>query len=381
MIYLDNAATSFPKPPAVVDAVCRQLTNIGGNAGRSSHQGGIASGRVLYETRCALSKLIHCQDPLEINFTLNATEGLNTVIQGALQAGDHVVTTSMEHNSVLRPLQEMKKNGVTHTVVWGDEEGYVNPDDIEKAFTPATRLLIVNHCSNVTGTLQPLEELVRRGKKHQLDILVDASQSCGNLPIDVEALQIDYLVAPGHKALFGPQGTGFLYITKKKKIRALKQGGTGSLSEELSQPETIPDYYESGTQNIHGLAGLKAGIDFILEHGVEEIHCHEKKLTQALWEGLSTIQGIELFGPPPGEQRGSVIAFRGKDLDVNQLNYLLDLTYGIASRSGLHCAPLAHKTLGTFPEGTLRFSPGYFTTTQDIQTVLMGVASTLKQFT
>ena len=379
MIYLDNAATSFPKPSVVVEAVCKQMTEVGGNAGRSSHQGGLQSGRILYETRCAIAEIINCGDPMEISFTLNATEGLNTVIQGALEAGDHVVTTSMEHNSVLRPLVALENRQVSHTIVWGDGEGLIDPLDMEKAIQPNTRLMVVNHCSNVTGGVQPLEALAKVAQKHRLLILVDASQSCGSLPLDVETLQIDFLAAPGHKALFGPQGTGILYINKKNKIRALKQGGTGSRSEDLHQPEIIPDYYESGTQNVHGLAGLKAGAIFVMEQGVEFIHAHEKRIIEQLWEGLSVIQGIQLFGPPPGEHRGSVVSFRGKDMDVNQMNYALDITCGISARAGLHCAPLAHQTLGTFPEGTIRFSPGFFTTRAEIDQVLAGVNRVMKE--
>ncbi len=381
MIYLDNAATSFPKPHGVVEAVVKQITEIGGNAGRSSHQGGLASGRILYETRCAIAELINCQDPLEISFTLNATEGLNTVIQGALSSGDHVVTTSMEHNSVLRPLVEMEYRQVNHTIVWGNREGRVDPLDVKKVIQSNTRLMIINHCSNVTGAVQPLVELLKIAREHNLLVLVDASQSCGSLPVDVEALEIDFLAAPGHKALLGPQGTGFLYINKKNKIRALKQGGTGSRSEDLHQPETIPDYFESGTQNTHGLAGLKEGTLFVLEKGIEQIHAHEKKIIQQLWEGLSVIQHIQLYGPPPGEHRGSVISFRGKNVDVNQMNYALDITCGISARAGLHCAPLAHQTMGTYPEGTIRFSPGFFTTTEEIQLTLAGVNNVMKELT
>lgn len=380
MIYLDNAATSFPKPSVVVEAVHKQLMEVGGNAGRSSHQGGLQSGRILYETRCAIAKLINCQDPLEISFTLNATEGLNMVIQGVLEEGDHVVTTSMEHNSVLRPLVAMEGRQVNHSIVWGDGQGTVTPLAMEEAIQPNTRMMIINHCSNVSGTVQPVEELVKVAKAHNLLVLVDASQSCGSLPVDVEVLQTDYLVAPGHKALLGPQGTGFLYINKKNKIRALKQGGTGSKSEDLHQPETIPDYYESGTQNSHGLAGLKAGVLFVLEQGVGNIHAQENKYSTQLWEGLSVIHGIQLYGPPPGKHRGSVISFRGKGMDVNQMNYALDIAYGISARAGIHCAPLAHQTLGTFPEGTIRFSPGYFTTAEDIDAVLSGVNLVMKDF-
>lgn len=379
MIYLDNAATSYPKPKSVIQAVTAQMAQVGGNAGRSSHQGGLASSRILYETRCAISRLLNVSDPLQINFTLNATEALNLVIHGALNPGDHVVTTSMEHNSVLRPLKAVEKKGITHTIVWGDAEGKVDPAMIEKAIGPKTRMLILNHCSNVTGTLQSLPEMMAMALNHQLMTLVDASQSCGSIPINVEALQIDFLAAPGHKALFGPQGTGFLYIHKKNKIRALKQGGTGSRSEDLNQPELIPDCYESGTQNIHGLAGLKAGVDFILEEGLETIHDQEQQRMMQLMEGLSVIPGITLFGPGKMTDRGSVVTFRAGTMDVNQINYVLDMVYGISARAGLHCAPLAHQTLGTFPEGTLRFSPGYFTTKEEIDEVLKAMNEISKQ--
>ncbi|MDW7672282.1 MAG: aminotransferase class V-fold PLP-dependent enzyme [Bacillota bacterium] len=379
MIYLDNAATSFPKPRTVVEAVMKQLEQVGGNAGRSGHQGGLATSRVLYETRCLISQLINCSDPLQINFTLNATEALNLAIHGALSTGDHVVTTSMEHNSVLRPLKEAEEKGVSHTIVWGDREGRVDPAEVEKALRPETRMIILNHCSNVTGTLQPLKEMVGIAKKHSLLILIDASQSCGCIPIDVKTLQIDLLAAPGHKALLGPQGTGFLYIDKKHKIKTLKQGGTGSRSEDLRQPETIPDYYESGTQNSHGLAGLKAGVQFVLDQGVDAIHDHERQQVRRLMEGLSVIPRISLYGPPPEHPRGSVVAFRAAAMDVNQTNYVLDNIYGISARSGLHCAPLVHQTLGTFPEGTIRFSPGIFTTSTEVDATLKAVNEVMKQ--
>jgi selenocysteine lyase/cysteine desulfurase len=285
----------------------------------------------------------------------------------------------MEHNSVLRPLKEEEEKDVSYTIVWGDREGRVEPAEVEKAIRSDTRMIILNHCSNVTGTIQPLNDIVAIAKKHKLLILVDASQSCGSIPIDVRALQIDLLAAPGHKALLGPQGTGFLYINKKIKLKTLKQGGTGSRSEDLHQPETIPDCYESGTQNSHGLAGLKAGVQFVLDQGVDAIRDHEQEKVRLLMEGLSAIPGISLYGPPPEQPRGSVVAFRAAALDVNQMNYVLDSIYGISARSGLHCAPLAHQTLGTFPEGTLRFSPGIFTTSADVAAALKALNELVKQ--
>ena len=380
MIYLDNAATSFPKPPQVVKAMVNQLEQIGGNAGRSSHQGGLASSRLLYETRCRIGELTNASDPLQIVFTLNATEALNLAIHGALKAGDHVVTTSMEHNSVLRPLKTLEKKGITHTIVWADKNGHVTPDAMEQAILPNTRMMIATHCSNVTGTVLPVEAMGKIAQQHQLLFLVDASQSCGSIPLNVETLQADFLAAPGHKALLGPQGTGFLYIGKEIKIEPLKQGGTGSRSEDLLQPEVAPDRYESGTQNIHGLAGLKAGIEYLLQTGVAAIQHHEEVQVKRLLEGLSVIKGITLVGPPMEEARGSVVSFTPGKLDVNQVSYTLDTLYGISSRSGLHCAPLAHQTIGTFPEGTLRLSPGWCTTSEEIETALQAISQIMSQF-
>jgi cysteine desulfurase / selenocysteine lyase len=381
MIYLDNAATSFPKPKEVIEAVVRQMEQVGGTAGRSSHQGGLASSRILYETRREICRLINCPDPLRIVFTPNATEALNLVIHGILRRGDHAVTTSMEHNSVLRPLTNLQQDDRSHTIVWGDLAGQIDSAQIEDAIQPNTRLLIMNHCSNVTGTLLPIEDGAAIAKKHGLLFLLDASQSCGSLPIDLEALQADFLAAPGHKALLGPQGTGFLYIRKGLELKTLKQGGTGSRSEDLEEPLTSPDRYESGTQNIHGLAGLRAGLQFILNHGVEAIHEHEMKCAARLMEGLSVIPNIILYGPGQHSKRGSVVSFRVKEMDVSQFNYTLDTLYGISARSGLHCAPLAHKTIGSFPEGTIRLSPGFFTTASEIDETLKAVNELVKQFT
>jgi len=291
-----------------------------------------------------------------------------------------VVTTSMEHNSVLRPLKTLEKKGITHTIVWADQNGHVTPEAMEQAILPNTRMMIATHCSNVTGTVLPVEAMGKIAQQHQLLFLVDASQSCGSIPLNVETLQADFLAAPGHKALLGPQGTGFLYIGKDIKIESLNQGGTGSRSEDLLQPEVAPDRYESGTQNIHGLAGLKAGIEYLLQTGVAAIQHHEEVQVKRLLEGLSVIKGITLVGPPMEEARGSVVSFTPGKLDVNQVSYTLDTLYGISSRSGLHCAPLAHQTIGTFPEGTLRLSPGWCTTSEEIETALQAISQIMSQF-
>ncbi len=380
MIYLDNAATSFPKPKTVVEAVVRQMETIGGNPGRSEHQGGLAASRIMYDTRQKLARLLGIEDPLRVIFTLNATEALNLAIKGALKPGDHVITTSMEHNSVLRPLETLKKQSIETSLLKADKTGLVSLSDVRQALQPNTKMLVITHCSNVTGSIQPVEEMVKLAREHQLLSLVDASQSTGSIPYHIEKMNPDLLAAPGHKALLGPQGTGFLYMKPGVVLQELKQGGTGSESENLQQPLTVPDRYESGTQNAHGLAGLKAGIEFLLKETVEAVREHEKKHILQLKEGLSSIKGIRLYGPESIDQQGSVILFAIRDLDQTQLNYMLDQLYGVSARAGLHCAPLAHQTIGTFPVGAIRFSPGYFTTKEEIDQALSAVNQLASDF-
>jgi len=380
MIYLDNAATSFPKPKTVVEAVVRQMETIGGNPGRSEHQGGLAASRIMYDTRQKLARLLGIEDPLRVIFTLNATEALNLAIKGALKPGDHVITTSMEHNSVLRPLETLKKQSIETSLLKADKTGLVSLSDVRQALQPNTKMLVITHCSNVTGSIQPVEEMVKLAREHQLLSLVDASQSTGSIPYHIEKMNPDLLAAPGHKALLGPQGTGFLYMKPGVVLQELKQGGTGSESENLQQPLTVPDRYESGTQNAHGLAGLKAGIEFLLKETVEAVREHEKKHILQLKEGLSSIKGIRLYGPESIDQQGSVILFTIRDLDQTQLNYMLDQLYGISARAGIHCAPLAHQTIGTYPVGAIRFSPGYFTTKEEIDQALSAVNKLASDF-
>ena len=379
MIYMDNAATSFPKPVEVAEAVMRQLEDVGGSAGRSSHQGGLATSRLLYETRCLLAQLINATDPLRIVFTANGTEALNVALQGTLMAGDHVVTTSMEHNSVLRPLRHLEYKGISHTIVRADETGRVKAEDIEDAVKPETRMIAMTHCSNVTGSLQPVTEVAEIARERGVLFLLDGAQSCGTIPVDLSKIPVDFLAAPGHKGLLGPQGTGFLYMSPAVEPASLKQGGTGSRSEDRTQPEYLPDRLESGTQNLHGIAGLKAGVSFLLKHGVETIRDHEKTCVRRLMDGMKDISGVVLYGQKDPEQQGSVISFTLKGLDVNQLNYVLDTVYHISARSGLHCAPLAHQTIGTYPMGTIRFSPGVFTTIQEIDQTLSAIHQMARQ--
>lgn len=380
MIYLDNAATSFPKPKTVIEAVVHQLEKIGGNPGRSGHKSGLAASRGIYETRQKLAELLGIEDPTRLIFTFNATDALNLAIKGAVEPGDHVITTSMEHNSVLRPLETLKQQNVETTILPADEMGFLKVSDMRQAIQPNTKMLVMTHCSNVTGSIQPVNAMVKLAEEKGLISLVDASQSLGSIPFQIKEMNPDLLVAPGHKALLGPQGTGFLYIKPGVVLQEQRQGGTGSESENLQQPFTLPDRYESGTQNAHGLAGLKAGIEFLLEETVEAVREKEKQHILQLKQGLSTIKGIQLYGPTSIEQQGSVLLFTLRDLDQTQLAYMLDQLYGISARAGLHCSPLAHQSIGTYPVGGIRFSPGYFTTKEEIDQALAAVNQLANDF-
>lgn len=376
IIYLDNAATSFPKPPQVVEAIVSFLAKVGANPGRSGHRLSVEAGRIVYETREALAQLFSISDPLRIVFGHNATEMLNLVLTGFLCPGDHVITSSMEHNSVMRPLRAMEKNGVEISVVKCSPEGLLDLADLERAIRPNTRLIVLNHASNVTGTILPIREAGKLARQYGAYLLVDAAQTAGAYPINVEADSIDFLAFTGHKSLLGPTGTGGLYIGPRvplEKLKPLKRGGTGSRSELEEQPDFLPDKYESGTLNAAGLAGLGAGVRFILEIGVEEIRRHELKLTALLLEGLSSIERVRLYGPADLSLRVGIVSFNLEGLAPSDVALALDEEFGVMCRPGLHCAPSAHKTTGTFPEGTVRFSVGFFNTAEEIEKAVEAV--------
>jgi len=330
----------------------------------------VAAGEVVHETRRRLAKLFHIADPSRIVFTLNATEALNLGLKGLLRDGDHVVTSSIEHNSVTRPLKALETKGVTNTKVHCSPEGWLDPDDVERAITPRTRLIVVLHASNVTGTIQPIEEIGDIARRHGLVFMVDAAQSAGGLPIDVEKAHIDLLAFPGHKGLLGPPGTGGLYIGEAVNLTPLREGGTGSRSESEIQPESLPDRYESGTLNSVGIASLGAGVAFLLEKGIAEVREHEARLTKRLLEGLAEIKGMRLYGPQDEGKQVGVVSFNIAGWEPQDLSAALDQSFDIAVRAGLHCAPYAHRTIGTFPEGTVRLSLGYFNTLKEINYTL-----------
>ncbi|MGK2905532.1 MAG: aminotransferase class V-fold PLP-dependent enzyme [Desulfuromonadales bacterium] len=372
-IYLDNAATSFPKPPQVVEAVERTLRLNAANPGRGGHQLSLQAGRLVMECRETVARFFGINDSTRIAFTANATEAINLGLFGLLLPGDRVVTTSMEHNAVVRPLRALNDRGVDVIRVIADSLGFVNPDEIRNACIPGTRLLMMNHCSNVTGTLQAIDQIGPWCRQQGIIFMVDAAQSAGVFPINVDEMAIDLLAVPGHKSLLGPPGTGFLYVRNGLELRPLLYGGTGNFSQSATQPAEMPERLESGTLNTIGLAGLKAGIEFIESIGLDLIRSHEQCLVSALIEGLSTLDGVTLYGPLSALPRGGALSFNVKNMDPSTLGFRLDREYDICCRVGLHCAPDVHGSIGTFPEGTVRLSPGYFNTSDDIDKTLTAI--------
>lgn len=379
MIYLDNAATSWPKPEGVVKAMEKVMLDFGSNPGRGSHQGTLGVGRLVLRTRELLAQLFGVPDPSRIVFTGNATQALNMGIYGMLETGDHVITTSMEHNSVWRPLKYLERRGVELEAVACDHEGKLNPADIQSAIKRNTKLIITTHASNVTGTVMPIEEIGKIAREHGIFYMVDAAQTAGVIPIDVEKYMIDLLAFPGHKGLLGPQGTGGLFVGPRVTLEPLIQGGTGSSSELEFQPEALPDRYESGTLNTVGIAGLGAGLEYILSEGLDKIYQRETLLCQSLISGLEKVPGIKIYGPRAREERAPLVSVNLGQVDANEIAFILDRAFGIAVRSGLHCAPQAHHTIGTLRQGTIRFSPSSFTSEQDIASAVQAMSEIAKE--
>lgn len=382
MIYLDNAATSWPKPPEVAKKMVQVLEQAGGNPGRSGHSLSIKAARVVYETSEALATFLNLSDPLRIIFTNNATHALNIVVQGLLEPGNTVVTSSMEHNSLMRPLRNLEKRGVRLKIVQCLPDGRIMPDDVAKAIDNKTRLVAMLHASNVTGTIMPISEISEIAHKVGALVLVDAAQTAGVRQLDIEALGADFLAITGHKGLLGPPGIGALLINSNfdtSNLRTLMQGGTGSQSEREEQPEYLPDKYESGTVNLVGIAGLLAGIKWIEKKGLNEIREHESKLRSRLVCGLSTIKGVKIYGPEEIDANAAIVSFTIAGKTVSEIGQRLDDEFGILTRVGLHCAPAAHHTIGSFPGGTVRLAPGIFTTMDDMQYTLSAIDKIAKQ--
>ncbi|HEY5527174.1 MAG TPA: aminotransferase class V-fold PLP-dependent enzyme [Candidatus Anoxymicrobiaceae bacterium] len=365
-VYLDNAATTYPKPEAVYQAAESFMRDLGGSAGRSGHARAVDTGRLVYAARAGIAAMIGADDPLRVVFTKNATEALNLAIRGLVSPGDHVVTSSMEHNSVMRPLEALRATGVSYTIVRCAKDGTLDPADLEKAITPDTRLVVLNHASNVTGTILPIGEVAAIARARGLKLLVDAAQTVGRLNIDVSQ-GFDLVAFSGHKELFGLQGTGGLYIREGIEIDPLCYGGTGSKSSELQQPEELPDRFESGTLNAHGIVGLGAGVKFVTSTGIDAIRDHEVALLEVLCEGLGRIKGVTVHGPASQRARIGIVPLTFEGISTTDAAEVLDARYGIATRAGLHCAPAAHQTIGTFETGALRVSVSYLNTEEDVE--------------
>lgn len=366
MIYLDNGATTFPKPKVVTDKIMECSLGYAGNPGRSGHKLAMKMDLEIYETREKICKLINGTEVLNVIFTFNATDSLNLAIKGVLEEGDHVITTSMEHNSVLRPLNKLRKDGkIELSIVYADNKGYIDPQKIFEALTPNTKMIVTTHMSNVFGTIVDIKAIGDFCKENNILYLVDASQSIGVLDIDVQEMNIDLLAFPGHKALFGPMGTGALYIKEGIIVKPLKEGGTGSYSHSIDQPELYPDSLESGTPNGVGIIALGKGIDFINEVGLENIRNHEMSLKNHFIELLKDNEDVILYGTLDDRQ-GAVVSLNVKDMDSSEISYILSDEFDIYTRPGFHCAPLAHKTMGTEELGAIRFSFGYYNTLEEI---------------
>jgi len=381
MIYLDNAATSFPKPLRVYDEVDRCLRTYCANPGRGGHAMSIASGKAVSEAREKISAFFNIDDPLRLAFTKNATEAINTAIKGVLKPGDHVITTCMEHNSVIRPLKTLEKDGIISlSIVEGDNFGRIDIERVIDYINLRTRLIVSTLSSNVNGVIFPIKEMGRIARTRGILFLVDASQGAGVEEIDVDEMNIDMLAFPGHKGLLGPQGTGGIYIREGIDITPIIQGGTGSISDYLYQPEMMPDLIESGTLNTPGIIGLAYGIDFINKTGLSNIKIFKHSLIKRLMEGMEEIKGIVQYSLMDIDNNTGIAAMNFEGVDSSEVSYILDKEFGIATRAGLHCAPLAHKTLGTTGQGAVRFSVGCFNTVEEIDYTLEALRKISSRF-
>ena len=378
-IYLDNAATSWPKAPAVFSAMKAYMEDCGGSPGRAAHGKSLDSSRMVYDARELLATMFHCTAAERVIFTKNATEAMNMVLFGLLDSGDHVVTSSMEHNAVMRPLRHLETKGIRITAVPCDSCGRLDPAAVKQALTPQTKLIVLTHASNVAGTILPIGEIGLLAREAGIRFAVDASQTAGICPIDVHAMGIDFLVFTGHKSLGGPQGTGGLVLGPDVDLRPLLFGGTGSASESEHQPDFLPDKLESGTLNAVGIAGLYAATQDLLTFGISKVLDHERHLTKMLREGFRALPGVTVYGPEDSDACVGVTSINVSAVPCTDVGVRLERDFGILTRTGLHCAPAAHHTLGTFEIGTVRFSVSRFTTEAEVQAAITAVAHIAKK--
>lgn len=379
MIYLDNAATTLKKPHAVLEAVQEAMGSLG-NAGRGGNDASLSSSRIIFQTREALNRLVGGTSSRQIVFTHNATESLNIAIRGLLNPGDHAITSVLEHNSVLRPLEALKASGVEVSYLPINEVGEVQVDKIPTLIQDNTTMIILAHGSNLTGSIIDLAYVGQLAEQYGLYFVVDAAQTLGAVPIDVQQMQIDVLCFTGHKGLLGPQGTGGLYVREGLDIRPLKAGGTGSESHQLTQPTQMPDRLEAGTLNSHGIAGLHAAVNYLLDYGVDQIQQHERELTAQFYNGIKDLDNVVCYGPMQATYRCPIITLNIGSVDSSIISDRLLSDFDIATRSGAHCAPLAHDALGTTKQGTVRFSLSHFTTTEEIDQAIAAIHQLAQEY-
>lgn len=371
-IYLDNAATTMKKPDCVIDAVVSAMRHMG-NSGRGAHEASLDASRVIFETRERLSSMFHLGNPKQVAFTCNSTEALNTAIFGLFGPGDHIISTVMEHNSVLRPLYRLEKQGASVTFLPCDELGRLRTDLLASALRPETKGVVCTHASNLTGNANDLELIGKFCREHGLLFVVDASQTAGVLPIDMKKMNIDVLCFTGHKGLYGPQGTGGICVREGVAVAPLKSGGSGVQTYLKEHPHEMPTALEAGTLNGHGIAGLHAALGFLMETGTDAVHEKEVRLMRRFYDGIKDIPGVKIYGDFSTDHRAAVIAINIRDYDSSEVSDELSFTYGISTRPGAHCAPLMHESMGTVEQGMVRFSISWFNTEEEIDEAIRAV--------
>lgn len=372
MIYMDNAATTMHKPQAVIDAVVAAMSSMG-NAGRGANEASLSASRVIYDTRDKLCRFFGAEDPRQIVFTNNSTESLNIAIKGLLNPGDHVITTMLEHNSVLRPLYEMEKKGVKLTIIRSNEKGTFELKEMEEAILPETRMIVCTNGSNLTGNYIDIGKVGEMAHRHGLLFVVDASQTAGVFPVDVKKMHVDVLCFTGHKGLLGPQGTGGMYVREGLVIRPLKSGGSGVQTYSRTHPLEMPTALEAGTLNGHGIAGLGAAIDYLNEVGIDEIRKKEQGFMRKFYEGVKDIPGVKIYGDFSTFCRCAIVALNIGDYDSSEVSDELLTEYGISTRPGGHCAPLMHEALGTVEQGAVRFSFSHYNTDEEVDIAISAI--------
>jgi len=375
IVYFDNAATSYPKPKTVLKAMKYYFEKVGGSPGRSGHRMSISASRLIEDVRETVAKVFNCPDTSRIIFTKNITEAINICLFSLLKSGDNIVTTSIEHNSVMRPIRYLEQNGISVSIVNCFPDGSIDPNAVSRKINKKTKLVISTHASNVIGTILPIEEIALITKEKNIPFLIDCAQTAGAIPIDIDLQKFTNCILgfTGHKGLLGPTGTGGMCIGTDVNISSLIHGGTGSNSDKDIQPDFLPDKLESGTINIVGIAGLKAGIDFLINEGIPKVREHEKNLVNIFIKNTDQIKSIKIYGTKDPDKQIGLISFNVKNLSPSEVCFLLDYKYSIMSRTGLHCNPNAHKTIGTFPDGTVRFSFSYFNTVDQVKKSILAL--------